>query len=125
MNSFSCGQLPTLKTLATRGLSFRLEETIQYYSDRFGDFVVKAGFVTDLASIPWFIPISQSCDVISAAILHDSLYAFQTCSKDFADRLFKEAMGVNNTPKWKIQMFYYAVRWFGGKAWKKAAKLKG
>lgn len=124
MNAFISGELPTLKTLATRSLLFRLEESIKYHSGRFGDFEVKKGFITDLASIPSFIPIGQSCDIISAAILHDSLYAFQTCSKDFADRLFKEAMGVNNTPTWKIQLFYYAVRLFGGRAWNKAKKLK-
>ena len=81
-----------------------------------GDIVVPAGFVTDLASTPkvlWSL-FPPHDDYAKAAILHDYLYATAKVSREEADYIFYEAMGVLGVPLWKRRIIYRAVRLFGG-----------
>jgi len=124
MNKFITGQYPLLQILAMKSLVFRLEESIIFKSEKFGIHEVPIRFVTDLASIPWFVPIKQSSDVSAPAILHDSLYCFQKVDRLTADNLFLEAMEVNGVPKWKRTLFYYTLRAAGWWGWNRATKKK-
>lgn len=92
-----------------------LEESLTYHSDVGDcDITVPAGFQTDLASIPEFVP-RWICDVnerhVFAAIVHDYLVRNWPLSmRPFADRIFREAMGVLGVAAWKRYMMWLAVR---------------
>ena len=71
-----------------------------YVSDLLGEIIVPAGFVTDLASVPWFARwyVSRDGNHTRAAVIHDYLYAraseasFPGISRRTADRVFLEAL---------------------------------
>ena len=76
---------------------------------------VPADYITDLASVPrvlWsvFPPHGRYA---KAAIVHDYLYANALGTKQWADRVFLEAMTVLNVPRWRRTVMYLAVRLFG------------
>ncbi len=81
-------------------------------------FIVPAGFVTDLASIPrfmlWLIPQRGAYD--KAAILHDFLLLKFDKPKSEVDRLFLKQMKIDGVAKWKRSLMYLAVRLFGGRS---------
>ena len=97
---------------------FRLAEGFEYHVGSYpSDEVihVEKGFVTDLASIPRiFWPILPPHGLYGkAAVLHDWCYRHHYRTKDFADRLFLEAMTVLGVPLWKRRIMYLAVKLFG------------
>jgi hypothetical protein len=85
------------------------------------EFTVPAGFVTDFASVPWFIwwLIPMQGDYNRAAVLHDFLYTKKTCSRFLADALFRDVMREIGVPLWKRVVMYYGVRMFGWINWRK------
>lgn len=85
-----------------------------------GDIVVPAGFITDLASIPsiFWSMFPPHDEYAKAAILHDYLYETGMVTREEADYIFYEAMGVLDVSKWKRQIIYRAVRLFGGSSYK-------
>lgn len=108
---------------------FTLHEPLIYVSSRLRRvLMVPAGFVTDLASIPrglWnLIPKIGKYD--RAAVVHDFLYQFNTCSRADADFVLKEAMEVSGVSWWPRWPIYLGVRVGGGKVWdeyRKKAKV--
>jgi len=92
-----------------------------------GQLVVPAGTITDLASIPvrlrgfgafgWY-PFDPNGESRRPAVLHDWLYADGTRGKDFADRALRAALLAEGVSRGTANAFYYAVKWFGGSAWK-------
>jgi len=90
-----------------------------------GIFVVPRGFQTDLASIPrLFWVIAPKVDIYdAAAVLHDAAYASAVMTrtmeqrvflaKEWADRIFLEAMLALGVPAWRASAMYHAVRLFG------------
>jgi Protein of unknown function (DUF1353) len=90
--------------------------------------VVKAGFKTDLASIPralWnILPPVGKYD--AAAVLHDCLYQlggvpylYGTITRAEADAVLLEAMGVLGVSRWQRWTIYAGVRAGGWKVWNK------
>jgi len=83
--------------------------------ERAGLITIPAGFITDLASVPKWLPLSRSFlagNARRAAIAHDYLYVSQA-GKEFADDVFLAAMNaekVNTAVRW---LFYAAVHHFG------------
>ena len=76
---------------------------------------VPKGYVTDLTTVPrllWsvFPPHGRYA---KAAIVHDYLYSKAIGSKRWADKVFLEAMGVLDVPRWRKWVMYFAVRLFG------------
>ena len=115
------------------GKRWRLVNSFTY---RIGDkdskdkIVVHNGFVTDFASVPrflwWLIPPRGKYG--KAAVLHDWLYQHHsfscgdilyTVTREKADKIFLEAMGVLSVRKWRKYPMYLAVRLFGKLAWRK------
>lgn len=77
---------------------------------------VPRGFITDLASVPKFLPLSRSFlggKARRAAILHDYLYVTQA-GKEFADDVFMAAMKAEKVNGLVRALFFTAVHWFGG-----------
>jgi hypothetical protein len=87
---------------------------------------VPIGFVTDFASIPrifWRV-LPPTGTYGKAAVVHDFLYASQAGTREWADAVFLEAMGVLKVPAWKKHVMHKAVRLFGWIAWNKHAQNK-
>lgn len=81
---------------------------------------VEKGFITDFASIPrflWMI-LPKWGKYGNAAVVHDYIYWNHSHSRKEADDIMMEAMKVLEVPAWKIWAIYWAVRLFGGLAWK-------
>ena len=72
-------------------------------------YIVPAGTITDLASIPQIFRslIPQNDKHRPAAIVHD--YLVHTIKRSKADRIFLEAMKVCGVPAWKRWSMYLAV----------------
>lgn len=86
-------------------------------------FTVPAGFVTDGASIPRFLwricghPMSTKR--FPAAVLHDWLYyEVNSFTREEADQVYRDGLISLGFPRWKANLEYYAIRWFGGSHWK-------
>jgi Protein of unknown function (DUF1353) len=87
---------------------------------------VPAGFVTDLASVPWYLwnwlPADGS--YMHAAIVHDWLYWDQQRTREEADNILKVDMTDLKVSYLKLQAIYQAIRLWGGSSWDGNAKLK-
>lgn len=104
-----------------------IRETFEYHvGNHPSDEIISVpeGFETDLASIPrgfwWILPPHGKYG--KAAVIHDYCYRTACYDKKRSDEIFLEGMIVLNVKKWKRNTIYYAVKWFGGLAWKKRRK---
>lgn len=83
---------------------------------------IRAGFITDGASIPELLQrwAGKPFDFprIIAALVHDWLYAAHVTSRWFADLIFLALMIKSGCPKWRSVCDWWAVRKFGGIAWR-------
>ena len=81
---------------------------------------VPDGFVTDFASVPRLplVYLLAGGTGNAAAVIHDYEYQTHETSKEAADDLFREALGVLGEPRWRRLLMYWAVRWFGGAAYR-------
>ena len=83
---------------------------------------VPKGFVTDLASTPffvWSLGFPKWGRHSKAAVVHDYLYQSKLRSRAMADLIFLEAMCVLRVPLWKRILMYMAVRIIGWWGYKK------
>lgn len=87
---------------------------------------VPAGFITDLASIPWplWSFLRPDGQYAYAAVVHDYLYWTQTRPKDVADDILKFGMEDLKVRKDKIWEIYTAVHLKGQSSWDENALLK-
>lgn len=91
-----------------------------------GYITIPKGFVTDLASVPpifWSV-LPKTGKYMSAAILHDYLYADQRCTKEQADLILKMEMETFGVSPIKSALIYKAVDSFGASAWKTNTEAK-
>lgn len=100
--------------------TFKVHEAFEYYTGaKFGNqtYQIHKGFLTDLATIPRILwPIFAPHDEYAkAAIVHDYLYmsTWEKVSREDADGIFLEAMGVLNVPRTRKYLVWLAVRVFG------------
>lgn len=114
------------------GFNWQLRQDFVFISPTWGTLVVPRGFVTDLASVPWFARwyVSRDGDHLKAAVVHDYAYARASASAPLdhgqwskidrraADRLFLEAMGVRGVRPAKRRVIYAAVRLGGGSSFR-------
>ena len=82
---------------------------------------VPIGFTTDFASIPRFARnlIPKLGKYNKAAVIHDYLYSVKITTRKGADKCFRDGMKDLGVVKWKRTLMYFAVRLFGGFAWRK------
>lgn len=96
--------------------NFLLKKDLHIYFDGL-EFIIKKGYPTDGASIPFFLePIGGnrfSGDVLSPAIFHDMMYESETYSRHCADNNFLFLMRKNGVGWWKRSIFWLMVRIFG------------
>lgn len=104
------------------GGDWQLTTPLVYVHPVYGEIIVPAGFITDLASIPRLCHrIVNPCTTGTRrpAIVHDYLYSGATnLTRKEADLVLYDALrecGIN----WAIaNSMYYAVRTFGGQYWR-------
>lgn len=80
---------------------------------------VAIGFQTDFATVPrifWAV-LPRWGRYGNASVIHDWLYWTQARSREAADRIFREAMGVLEVRWLTRHVMYWAVRAFGWLAW--------
>lgn len=83
---------------------------------------IRAGFKTDLASIPrclWNLYPPFDVEYRAAAILHDGLYASELLTRQECDWLLLEAMQTQGNGWWARNVFWSAVRLGGASVWSK------
>ena len=89
---------------------------------------IHTGFTHDYASIPWWLRYRLNHIGIfrDAFIMHDYMYHyggyftdskltnFVAVSRRFADREMWWQMMARGSEKWRADLYYKAVKWFGG-----------
>jgi hypothetical protein len=95
---------------------------------RVGRLLIPAGFESDGASIPKvaraLVGSPFEFEYLAAAIVHDALYRkgmFDQVSRAEADLVFRDLMWNTKVAKWKVPLFYAAVRAGGWRFFKKFA----
>ncbi len=94
----------------------KLVAPLEFYSAKFDrTFIVPAGYITDLASVPRLPVIYWLFGGTSdeAAALHDWSYDGVLSRKD-CDELFNEASKAGGAPGWRTGPMWLAVRLFAG-----------
>lgn len=105
------------------GHNYRLLSKFEYYTniDAFIALYIPEGFVTDFASIPrllWNI-LPPTGEYGKIAVVHDYLYRTRgLATKAEADAVFLEGMEVLGVGLMRRYVMYWAVRLFGGLAYK-------
>lgn len=93
-----------------------------YWDAEGKEWMVEAGSLTDLASIPralWAIIPPHAGPYIGPATIHDDLYRRQITTKEEADDLFAEMMDMADVPHITKQIIVEGVRVGGWDAWDK------
>ena len=85
---------------------------------------ILAGFITDLASLPWIalLFLVKLGRHQRAAVLHDQLYRSQVESRAWSDNEFNKAMRQDDVATWRRRIIYAGVRAGGWAAWNKYSK---
>ena len=119
MSSFTS---PLIVTPMPDGRRWKLLRPFSYHvGSKYSDdaITVPRDFITDFASIPqllWmWLPYWGKYG--KAAVIHDYIYKTKSRTRKEADKIFKEAMIVSGTRKWKASLMYLGVRIGGWMAW--------
>ncbi len=92
-------------------------EPLIWADPNYGRLVVPVGFVTDLASTPFHV--DDTGPSRRPAAMHDALYKLmRRMGKDFADKFLQDAILAERGGHIRAEVYYWAVSWFGGKAWR-------
>ena len=91
------------------------------FVDESGAYTIGQGFMTDLASAPWFVswfvdPLSYQW--IDAGVIHDAGYAELAPSRAVADRWWREAASSSGASQFGAWASWVALRLFGRPAWR-------
>jgi len=115
--------LTSLKTAKIGPGLWILLEDMEFNTSR-GLFVVPAGFITDMASVPraltWLVPPTKS-EIAEASVLHDWFYSKNSIqvTRAFADRCLKEIMISRGATRKLGNIAYSGVRIGGTKHYRK------
>ena len=110
---------PYPSTAHTDGTNWRLTQDFIYDSDMLGRITVPAGFLTDFASTPQALwaELPPWGKYGPAAVVHDWLYWQQPCTREQADAVLFEAMGVLGVDTHRRWLIFQGVRAGGQHAW--------
>ena len=121
-----------LELLATKRSVWRVVESYRYEGKEFS-VEVPALWVTDLTSIPWWLPFwRREGEHTPASVVHDVVYARGRVMRDkgeqkvarlFADRqVYLRAMEDLQTPRVRRRLLYLGVRIGGWWTWNRFSK---
>ena len=96
-----------------------LQRDVIWRADDLNEYLVPAGFVLNLASVPWGVgwAIIKLGRHQRASCLHDWFYANQVNSKSWADLQFRLAMEIDSVRGWRKWMAWSGVAVGGWLAW--------
>ena len=93
------------------GVKFKLLRDLMYRDEAGHCHVIKAGFISDLGSIPRLLwPILPPHAYPSSYILHDWYCKDLKSTRKYGDDLLLESLKYCNAPSWKRWTIYLAVR---------------
>lgn len=100
------------------------DKPFRYKSDLAGLITVNVGFRTDFASVPrlGIIYALLGDTAHEPAVIHDYIYATAITTREIADKVLLEAMGVIGLPWWRRWPIYIGVRVGGWYAWNQHRK---
>lgn len=104
---------------------FQTVNIFRYQSGIAGLITVPAGFYTDFASVPRWMPVMYALLGDTAhepAVIHDWLYYSAIEPRELADKVLLEAMEAWGMPAWRYYPIYWGVRTGGWAAWNKHRK---
>ena len=104
-----------------RGKAVLQGEVVWFDVETETEIVVPDRFVTDLASLPWWVGflLKKLGSHQRAAVLHDWLYQNRLGTKEWADRQFKRAMEYDNVETWRINLIMAGLKAGGWVSWNK------
>jgi len=98
-------------------------EAIKYKGKKY---TMKAGVISDGASIPWFLQTLSTTryhpKIIRGAFWHDDFYEKQYISKKLSDEIFRSIILEDGLEKQVAENVYHSVKDFGGPAWRRCKK---
>jgi hypothetical protein len=101
--------------------SWQLLAPLRYWSALLGQGIeVPAGFNTDFASVPRWIPIASALvgdRAHAAAVVHDYLYTVHSVTRLQADMVLREACAASGVPAWARWLIFSGVRVGGESHW--------
>lgn len=98
-----------------------LVEPLVWSDSKYGVHVAPAGFRTDLASTPFHA--DDNGPSRRGSVIHDAFYNLaQRLGRDYADSFLYDAILAEGGGRMRAGVYYRAVRWFGGFAWRAAAR---
>jgi len=90
---------------------FRLMRDLSFISKDGAAYILRAGFLSDLGSVPRILWVFAPRDEFpSAYFLHDYLCESDWISRLDGDKLLYEALLNSHCPKWKAKIIYWGVR---------------
>lgn len=120
---------PLVVEVMPSGKRFKLHFDFTYLWKReYIEIRVRAGFVTDFASIPWLarVLLPKLGRYNKAAVIHDAIYEARVYTllpyrftRKEADVIFRDAMKELGVKPWQYNIMYWAVRIGGWMAWRK------
>lgn len=88
------------------------------YMNKQYKYIIKKGFFTDGASIPWFVQFFRISKIsqysLIAALVHDTSYGSKYFIKSISDDLFESLLRYRKTPKITVFLHMFFLRIFGG-----------
>lgn len=127
-------KLPDWETLLEFGtprdlrlLCCKINVYIKFKNTYWMNFFFKPGFVTDLASVPWFlrgIVDNDDHKIIQAALVHDFLFSTGRLPFQISNSLFYKMLRANGYHSAKALLAFWAVSSFVGRKHYKSHKKK-
>lgn len=108
-----------------RGNVYTLLEPLEYMG-----LTIPVGFESDGASVPRFFwrlifPPGEP-RALHAAFIHDFIYRTHPSgwTKSDADKVFRHLLICGGVEKWRAELAYCGVKWFGGNAWHAGGQVR-
>jgi len=102
------------------------QSTLVWSLEGLGKITVPSGFVTDLASLPWFtlFLFKRLGKHQRGAVLHDYLYRTKWFTKTYTDKQFNIAMKQDNVARWRRNLIMSGLAVGGWVAWAKNKSIE-
>ena len=103
--------------------------TIKYPNSSWRQFKFSEGWISDLASVPWFfrsVVDNDDAHLLSAAMCHDYLFSTHDLPFDETNKLFRQMAKALGYPRGLANLAWIAVASpFGKKRWRENLDLRG
>ena len=110
---------PVLQPITDTDDNYRVKEDFTHPT-RVGSVTVRAGFISDGASLPINLGWSHwDAETAAAAVLHDGLYESELVMRSAADIVLRETMRRHGCSRFRTCTYLFFVRTLGWLVWRK------